>query len=127
MRLLMSINDQKIMKDLFDKGLKSFNEKKFYDAHEFWEDLWSDFRLSDAKFVQGLIQLSVGYFHISNFNKNGANGLFKKCLPKLNLYRPEHRGIDVENILKSVNKTLDFLSKIEDMKDFDWSLAPKIK
>ena len=127
MRLLMSINDQKIMKDLFDKGLKSFNEKKFYDAHEFWEDLWSDFRLSDAKFVQGLIQLSVGYFHISNFNKNGANGLFKKCLPKLNLYRPEHRGIDVENILKSVNKTLDFLSKIEDMKDFDWNLAPKIK
>ena len=123
----MSINDQEIMKDLFDKGLKSFNEKKFYDAHEFWEDLWSDFRLSDAKFVQGLIQLSVGYFHISNFNKNGANGLFKKCLPKLNLYRPEHRGIDVENILKSVNKTLDFLSKIEDMKDFDWSLAPKIK
>lgn len=127
MRLLMSINDQKIMKDLFDKGLKSFNEKKFYDAHEFWEDLWSDFRLSDAKFIQGLIQLSVGYFHISNFNKNGANGLFKKCLPKLNLYRPEHRGIDVENILKSVNKTLDFLSKIEDMKDFDWNLAPKIK
>ncbi len=123
----MSINDQKIMKDLFDKGLKSFNEKKFYDAHEFWEDLWSDFRLSDAKFIQGLIQLSVGYFHISNFNKNGANGLFKKCLPKLNLYRPEHRGIDVENILKSVNKTLDFLSKIEDMKDFDWNLAPKIK
>ena len=123
----MSINDQEIMKDLFDKGLKSFNEKKFYDAHEFWEDLWSDFRLSDAKFVQGLIQLSVGYFHISNFNKNGANGLFKKCLPKLNLYRPEHRGINVENILKSVNKTLDFLSKIEDMKDFDWSLAPKIK
>ena len=123
----MSINDQKIMKDLFDKGLKSFNEKKFYDAHEFWEDLWSNFRLSDAKFVQGLIQLSVGYFHISNFNKNGANGLFKKCLPKLNLYRPEHRGIDVENILKSVNKTLDFLSKIEDMKDFDWNLAPKIK
>tara|TARA_B100000579_G_C22828794_1_gene854730 strand:- start:715 stop:1089 length:375 start_codon:yes stop_codon:yes gene_type:complete len=123
----MSINDQKIMKDLFDKGLKSFNEKKFYDAHEFWEDLWSDFRLSDAKFIQGLIQLSVGYFHISNFNKNGANGLFKKCLPKLNLYRPEHRGIDVENILKSVNKTLDFLSQIEDMKDFDWSLAPKLK
>ena len=123
----MNINDQKKMKELFAKGLKSFNEKEFYDAHEYWEDLWSDFRLSDAKFIQGLIQLSVGYFHISNFNKNGANGLFRKCLPKLDLYRPEHRGINIEDILISVNKTLDLLSEINDMKDFDWSLAPKIK
>ena len=52
--------------ELFHKGLEAFQKHNFYDAHEYWEDLWSDYRLEDAKFIQGLIQLSVGYFHISN-------------------------------------------------------------
>ena len=34
-----------------------------------------------------------------------------------------HINIDIENILTSVNKTLEYLEKIEDMKDFDWNLV----
>ena len=55
-------------KKLFLNGIKAFNEKKFYDAHEYLEDLWSQYYLSEALFIQGLIQLSVGYFHITNSN-----------------------------------------------------------
>ena len=120
----MNTNDEKIKDELFKNGLNAFENHQFYDAHEYWEDLWSDYRLVDAKFIQGLIQLSVGYFHISNSNKNGARGLLNKCIPKLIDYRPEYRNIDIENILTSVNKTLEYLEKIEDMKDFDWTLVP---
>ena len=120
----MNTNDEKIKDELFKNGLNAFENHQFYDAHEYWEDLWSDYRLVDAKFIQGLIQLSVGYFHISNSNKNGARGLLNKCIPKLIEYRPEYRNIDIENILTSVNKTLEYLEKIEDMKDFDWTLVP---
>ena len=66
----MSIKENKIKEKLFNDGLKAFDSHEFYDANEYWEDLWSDYRLSDAKFIQGLIQLSVGYFHISNLNRN---------------------------------------------------------
>jgi len=123
----MNIKEEKIKKELFLKGIDSFNKSNFYDAHEYWEDLWSDYRLVDAKFVQALIQLSVGYFHITNQNKNGAIGLLTKCKPKFEQYIPSARGLNVENILECVDKSLKKLDKIDNMKDFDWSIVLKLK
>ena len=39
------MNDQEIKDQLFNKGLKHYRDGKFYEAHEAWEDLWSDFFL----------------------------------------------------------------------------------
>tara|TARA_Y100001960_G_C14450799_1_gene717170 strand:- start:258 stop:641 length:384 start_codon:yes stop_codon:yes gene_type:complete len=122
----MKSEEDNIKKELFLKGLNSFNQSEFYDAHEHWEDLWSDYRLSDAKFVQALIQLAVGYFHITNLNKNGAIGLLTKCKPKFEMYVPNCRGIDTENILVAVDNSLDCLKNIDEIKEFDWSLVPKL-
>ena len=36
---------------LFQKGIQAFNKKKFYDAHEYWEELWLEYKLDDAKFI----------------------------------------------------------------------------
>ena len=92
-------SEEKIKEELFIKGIEAFNSQSFYDAHEYCEDLWSDYRLKDAKLIQGLIQLSVGYFHITNLNINGARGLLNKCKPKFELYLHESSGINVLNIL----------------------------
>ena len=123
----MNIEENKIKKELFLKGVESFNDANFYDAHEHWEDLWSDYRLKDAKFIQALIQLAVGYFHITNQNKNGAIGLLKKCKPKFEKYIPQCRGMNVENILFFVNESLECLDSITKMSDFKWSIVPKLK
>tara|TARA_B100000941_G_scaffold82211_1_gene56531 strand:- start:33085 stop:33456 length:372 start_codon:yes stop_codon:yes gene_type:complete len=112
---------------LYNSGLNSFKNKQFYQAHEFWEELWIEHKLSDSKFIQGLIQLSVAYFHITNLNKKGAISLFKKCSVKLKLFTPCHRKINVSNILRKIQMSLDLLSKIDDMKEFDWSLVPKLE
>tara|TARA_B000000565_G_C23743947_1_gene362071 strand:+ start:486 stop:854 length:369 start_codon:yes stop_codon:yes gene_type:complete len=121
------MKDHEIMHDLFMKGIDSFNRHSFYDAHEFWEDLWSDYRLSDAKFIQALIQLAVGYFHITNNNKNGALGLLNKCKPKFEMYKPLQRNINVDYILSQVDKSIDNINNINEMSDFDWELVPEIK
>ena len=113
--------------DLYNSGLNSFKNKQFYDAHEFWEELWIDYKLSDSKFIQGLIQLSVAYFHITNLNKKGAISLFKKSFLKLKLYAPSHREINVSKILVKIKMSQDLLSKIDDMKEFDWSLIPELE
>ena len=123
----MSLDENKIKRELFEKGLKAYNERDFYDAHEYWEDLWSDYVLPDAKFIQALIQLSVGYFHITNSNINGANGLLKKCVPKFEMYLPTKRGIDVGDILTQVDASLENLKLIDNISDFDWGLVKKIK
>ena len=122
----MSTKEDKIKEDLYNRGLEAFRNYKFYDAHEYWEDLWTDYRLKDAKLIQGLIQLSVGYFHITNLNINGAKSMFGKCLLKLDLYKQNSRGIDVVFLIDAVNNTIDNLNVIEDIKDFNWGNAPKI-
>ena len=123
----MSLEENKIKEKLFIDGLNSFRNSNYYDAHEYWEDLWSDYYLKDAKFIQALIQLSVGYFHITNNNKNGALGLLKKCKPKFEMFEPSCRGIDVLNILNCIDESLKCLNEIDEMKMFNWELVPKIE
>tara|TARA_B100001964_G_C13770243_1_gene395680 strand:- start:114 stop:506 length:393 start_codon:yes stop_codon:yes gene_type:complete len=122
----MNTKEDNIKQKLFIKGIEAFNNNAFYDAHEYWEDLWSDYRLKDAKFIQALIQLSVGYFHITNMNFNGAKGLLNKCLPKFDLYRPNSRGLNVDSIINAVQDSLENLNNIENIIDFNWKLVPKL-
>ena len=75
-------SEQKYKEKLFIDGINYFNDKNFYDAHEIWEELWNEYRIKDSIFIQGLIQVSVAYFHITNSNLKGARSLFKKSLPK---------------------------------------------
>lgn len=56
------MNDEIKKEELFLSGLKTFNEENFFDAHEIWEDLWSEYYLKDRDFIQGLIQLAVCLF-----------------------------------------------------------------
>ena len=120
----MSLDEKDIKNKLYADGILAFNKKNFYDAHEHWEDLWSDYILEDAKFIQALIQLSVGYFHITNNNKNGAVGLLNKCLPKFESYKPIQRAIDVLEVLEIAQKALLCVKSIDEMSDFDWNLVP---
>ena len=104
------------------KGLKAFNEKNFYDAHEYWEEIWTEHRLPDAKFVQGLIQLSVGFYHLTNLNLNGARGLFRKCQGKFENYAGLHRGISVDSIQLLAKRAFDNVMKIESYDEFNWDI-----
>ena len=110
---------------LFQAGLKLFNEKNFYDAHEKWEDLWSDYYLKDRLFIQGLIQLSVSFVHLKNNNMNGAKSLLNKCKQKFEGFDIQ-RGIDVKKLLISIDKVQDNYDHIDSSEDFNWNLVPSL-
>jgi|TARA_B100001250_G_scaffold127752_1_gene108768 hypothetical protein len=115
-----------IKNKLFIKGIISFNKKNFYDAHESWEELWSEYRLKDEIFIQGLIQLAVAFFHITNLNLKGSRNLFNKCLPKLKKFPANHRNINLLEIITSAENSNKKVNSIDSVNDFDWSLTPKI-
>lgn len=110
---------------LFQAGLKLFNDKNFYDAHEKWEDLWSDYYLKDRLFIQGLIQLSVSFVHLKNNNLNGAKSLLNKCKQKFEGFDIQ-RGIDVKKLLISIEKVQDNYDHIKSSEDFNWNLVPRL-
>jgi uncharacterized protein len=58
-------------------GIVLFNDQAFFEAHEVWEDLWTESHGTERRFIQGLIQAAVGLCHFSNGNLGGAVKLYR--------------------------------------------------
>ena len=111
---------------LFNKGIEAFNNRKYYDAHEYWEELWLDYKLNDAQFIQGLIQLAVSYFHFFNQNLNGARSMLKKCLKKFEPIEVA-RGIDVIELKLKICNVPKHFNNINNTNDIIDSYIIRLK
>ena len=94
------------MEEQFIKGIELFNAQSFFEAHDVWEELWRETRGSHRLFYQGLIQMSVGFYHLCNTNYPGACSQFEKALSKLEQYLPAHHGIDTLRLVNLVRECL---------------------
>ena len=120
------MEDSQKIETLIIKGKKEFLDGKYYDAHETWEDLWSDYYLKDRKFVQGLIQLSVSFVHLKNNNMIGAKNLLKKSKAKFSDFEGVHRSISMNKLKIEMNKVEKVYQLLNNIEKFDWSLVPKL-
>ena len=121
------MNNSDKMSELFQKGLDEYDKGDYFEAHEAWEDLWSDYNFPDRKFVQGLIQLSVSFVHLGNGNLTGAKNLLKKCQQKFEDYNGMHRDINLSDLKSSIEAVEIVYSELNDCRDFDWDLVPVLK
>ncbi len=86
----------------FLRGIDQFNHGHYFECHDTLEDLWHDTRGKDRLFLQGLIQVSAGFYHFFNSNYKGAASQLTRGLGKLDGYRPSHRGTDLERFTREV-------------------------
>jgi len=115
------------MNELFQKGLAEYEKGDYFEAHESWEDLWSDYNFSDRIFVQGLIQLAVSFVHLSNGNMIGAKSLLKKSQNKFVDYKGIQRGINVDNLKSAIDVVEIVYNDLSNSEEFDWDLVPVLK
>jgi len=120
------VTDSDKMKELFYAGLGAYHHGNYFDAHEYWEELWSDYHIEDRQFIQGLLQLSVSFFHIQNGNLNGAKGLIDKSIEKFRNYTGFHRNIDVNSLKKQMVIIQEKYQKMSQPSEFDWDLIPEL-
>ena len=120
------MDNVKKIESLFNEGLEYYRAGEYFEAHESWEELWSDFYLEDRRFVQGLIQLSVSFVHLENNNLKGAKSLLNKCKEKFLEFNQTQRGIDVGVLLSEINQVNYAYKRLISSKDFDWGLVPNI-
>ncbi|MBD30739.1 MAG: hypothetical protein CMG44_00850 [Candidatus Marinimicrobia bacterium] len=111
---------------LFERGKIEYQKGNFFDAHEIWEDLWSDYYLKDRKFIQGLIQLSVSFVHLKNSNMKGAKSLLKKSQGKFMEFEGVHRSINIDRLKKDLVELESEYELIENIENFNWSLVPEL-
>lgn len=79
----------------FDKGVAQFNEGFYFECHDTLEDLWSGLRGPSRDFFQGLIQVSVAFYHLGNANTAGAASMFERALTRFEGYPDRYFGFDL--------------------------------
>jgi predicted metal-dependent hydrolase len=77
----------------FRRGIALFNARKFFEAHEAWEELWLIEPEPEKTFLQGLIQLAAAFHHHGRGNPRGAQSLLAAGLAKLRRFPDDHRGL----------------------------------
>ena len=90
------------MDERLRRGIREFNDERFFEAHEVWEELWHEYRGTDRTFIQGLIHLAAGLYHCQCENEKGAVSQLNKGIQKLQNYVPEYSGVPLELMLKRV-------------------------
>ena len=96
------------MPDLLEEGLRLFNEGKFYEAHEVWEDLWRSTPETSLKACyQGLIQAAVGLHHRGHQNPHGARSQLQKSIRNLEAGASEATGLDVPGLVRQLADVLE--------------------
>lgn len=90
------------------RGADLFNRRRFFEAHEAWEEQWLAER-GDAKLaLHGLIQIAAAFYHYSRANLQGFRSLLKKGAEKLDRCPDETCGIDWESLRAQLRAWREF-------------------
>jgi len=119
--------EEKKKEELFFAGLLAYEEKDFFEAHEMWEELWSEYYLDDKTFIQGLIQLAVSFVHLGNGNLKGAKSLLKKSTDKFSSFSGVHRGINIDNLKQQIVEIKNEYEQLLTVEGFDWTHIPDLR
>ena len=106
------------------EGLKLFNEKKFFEAHEELEDAWRNETGKIRNLYQGILQVAVTYLHVTRRNFNGAVKVYERSTRWLNGYPDVCRVIYVGKLRRDAETTIKKLKSLgaENIAKFDMSL-----
>jgi uncharacterized protein len=88
----------------FQRGLRHFNAREFFEAHEVWEEIWLVEAEPEKTFLQGLIQLAAAFHHYCRGNPAGAESLLAAGIVKLSRSSENHRGLEIGALRASAKK-----------------------
>jgi rubrerythrin len=111
------------------EGLKLFNKKQFFEAHEELEDAWRDEKGEIRYLYQGVLQAAVCYLHITRGNHEGAVKLYERCMKLLKDYPEVCRGIQVGKLKKDLDDVFRELQRLgaERINEFNTSLFKNVE
>ncbi len=112
---------------IFIHGFELFNERKFWEAHEAWEEVWWQREEESRIFFQGIIQAAAAYHRLLKLpSYTGALNNFDKALAKLQLFPDQFLGIDVERLRQAIVNARKEIRRLgpQRLREFTHSLIP---
>jgi predicted metal-dependent hydrolase len=99
--------------DFYEEGIDLFNEGRFFECHEAWEEIW---KRSDGElklYYQGLIQAAVAILHAQRGNLEGARSLYEKASAKLAKIPHEHMGLAIGELRVELRRFIEIATRAD--------------
>ena len=106
---------------LLAEAARLFNDKLYFECHDYLEDAWNDARGDERAFLQGLIHVSVGMYHVAAVNHRGAVNLLSRGVEALAHFAPSRGGLDVEALVGKAAVCRDKSSRMLAGDAIEWS------
>ncbi len=90
--------------DFYEEGIRLFNEERFFECHEAWEEAWKRGAGDEKLYYQGMIQAAVAILHVRRGNIEGARSLYDKARAKLDPLPAEYAGIALGEFRDAIAK-----------------------
>src|SRR5262245_32704701 len=87
-----------------EEGLELIRRGEFFAAHEVLEDDWRAAEPGERDFYQGLVHVAVAWYQAGRGNRVGCERQLEKARRRLSSYAPEHRGVDIDELLKRIDR-----------------------
>lgn len=100
-----------------EEGVRFFNAKKFFEAHEALEAIWLNAAGEEKIFLHGLIQVAAAFHHFTRGNLAGFRSLLDKGLKKLEKFGDVKDGLNLASLRKQLKPWRDSEA---------WALTSKI-
>lgn len=109
-------------------GIAEFNRGEFFEQHETLEAVWIEEEDPVRYLYQGILQVGVGFHHLSLGNLYGARRLWLRGTTLLKSFTPACMGIDVERLIVETARCVEELDRIAAAPDaeFDGDLIPRV-
>jgi predicted metal-dependent hydrolase len=118
------------LEDALERATALFNAGLYFEFHEILEGYWmAQAKGPTRQFLQGLIQIAIGFYQIERQNAVGALAQFQKGLEKTEDLGDRYLGIELAGFLAAVRKCRDALAALGEgrIAEFDRSLVPPLQ
>ena len=88
------------------RGIAEFNEGRFRDSHETWEELWKDTPYPERLFLLALTKLGAGFAHALRRNERGMRSQLTGAVRILRAFAPAYAGVDTRRLAADLSGRL---------------------
>lgn len=108
---------------IIEEGIKLFNDGDYFEAHDYFEEMWMQAVGDCQELYKGLVQASVGSFHLITDNYNGALSQYTKCLDKLEKFPDNFQNIKLLQFRQDINYIIEQINVFYSKKNFNFKVT----
>jgi predicted metal-dependent hydrolase len=109
-------------------GIAEFNAGAYFECHETLEAIWMREPGSIRRLSQGILQIGVGFYHLTNGNYRGSLNLLASGVAYLQPFAPACLGVELAQLIvaaQAVRAQIELLGP-DRLHEFDRATLPRI-